>query len=119
MRTPRRWFDDQLDAGNAHPGGYEGWIAAHRPRAYLLVWPMAQVAYRLPPRKRTAIVDYRVQMTWQAGDAVGHRRMRWWSPADLYRIIVDRDGWRPLVYHGLRRWGIRAEERDRRRGRWV
>lgn len=42
-------------------------------------------------RKRSALVDGELHMTWQHGRAVGRRRVWWWWPADWYRLAVDRE----------------------------
>jgi hypothetical protein len=42
-------------------------------------------------RKRSALVDGELHMTWQDGRSVGCRRVWWWWPADWYRLAVDRE----------------------------
>ena len=42
-------------------------------------------------RKRSALVNDELHMTWQSGTAVGHRRVWWWWPVDWYRLAVDRE----------------------------
>lgn len=54
-------------------------------------------------RKRSALVNDELHMTWQSGTAVGHRRVWWWWPVDWYRLAADRE-----FRHWLRQ---RASER--------
>jgi hypothetical protein len=61
-------------------------------------------------RKRSALVDGELHMTWQHGRAVGRRRVWWWWPADWYRLAVDRE-----FRYWLRRRGC-APQREVSRG---